>query len=395
MRKIISIVMPFIVIVAAWTLAINSESMSVVAQSLFSVLPYVFAFLAIILSTWYQNSNSFFFTCLMLISYIYITVLSKTPAMLFEAISILSVLIPINAVWLNFSQERGIISSYGRNKAMIIIGQVLWALVSIMTKSSVKIPSQISQPIINLKAPAIALYIVCIFILLMNYVLKSQYLSLIFVAVLFETFIMLHFAHRHMLVAIFTSSIFIILVLALIEIFYSLAFYDSLTGVLSRRALEQDLLKLRGSYTIAMVDLDHFKRINDTYGHDVGDQVLKMVVSVLRQNAGTSKIYRYGGEEFLVIFSEMAYNQVVNIMDNIRKIIECRKFIIRDKNRPEINIDKDKLSNNTFHKNINITISIGIAKKNNLLKTPHDVIKKADEALYKSKNSGRNCITKI
>jgi len=395
MRKIIAVVTPFILVVTAWTLAIKSESMGVAAQSLFSVLPYVFAVLAIILSTWYQNSNSFFFTCLLLISYIYMTVLSKTPAMLFETISILSVLLPINAVWLSFSQERGIISTYGRNKAIIIGAQVLWALISIMTKSSIKIPAEFSLPIINLKAPAIVLYIVCIFVLLMNYIFKGQYLSLIFVAVLIETFIMLHFAHRHLIVAIFMSSIFVIMVLALIEIFYSLAFYDPLTGVFSRRALEQEFLKLRGSYIIAMVDLDHFKKINDTYGHDVGDQVLKMVATVLRQYAGTSRVFRYGGEEFVAIFTEMSYNQAVFKMDNVRKLIANRKFVIRDKNRPEVKPDNVTTSHNAFQNTINITVSIGLSQKNNLLKTPYEVLKKADEALYKSKNSGRNCITKI
>lgn len=82
-------------------------------------------------------------------------------------------------------------------------------------------------------------------------------------------------------------------------------------------------------------------------------------------------------------------------MDNVRKLIANRKFVIRDKNRPEVKPDNVTTSHNAFQNTINITVSIGLSQKNNLLKTPYEVLKKADEALYKSKNSGRNCITKI
>jgi len=179
------------------------------------------------------------------------------------------------------------------------------------------------------------------------------------------------------------------------DVSYSLAFYDTLTGVLSRRALEQELLKLGGrKYTIAMVELDYFKKINDSYGHDIGDEVLKMVASILSKTLSKAKVFRYGGEEFVVLFAGKGYNDVISQLELVRRTIEKRPFIIRSDNRPAEKPDEPaKYSKSKGKGKINITVSIGLAQKTDLLKTSYDVIKKADEALYKSKECGRNRIT--
>src|SRR3989441_13015310 len=82
-----------------------------------------------------------------------------------------------------------------------------------------------------------------------------------------------------------------------------MAYQDSLTGLPARRALNEALLRLGGHYTVAMLDVDHFKRINDHHGHDVGDQVLKMIAAKLAQVTGGGKAYRYGGEGVAGIFA--------------------------------------------------------------------------------------------
>ena len=394
MGRIFSKAAPFIVLLTAWYISMKSEGMSIAMRSLLSILPYVFALLTIILSIWFQNGNYFYFSCFILASYIFLAALSDKPAAIIEVTRILSLFLPVNALWLNFSQERGIASSYGRNKAIIIVAQIIWLLTVAIGKSKTVLPETTAQAVINLKAPAIALFILCIFVLFMDYFLKLNYSSLVYIAILFSNFIMLHFAHKPVIVSVFTSAAFVVILISLLEISYSLAFYDPLTGVLSRRALEKELLKLGSKYCIAMIDIDHFKHINDCFGHDVGDEVLKMVASVLYQKAGKFKVFRYGGEEFVVLFAGMSYNNVVPELENIRKAIAQRAFIIRDKNRPKEKPKKVSGNVSKLGKSINITVSIGVAQKNSQLKTPYDVIKKADEALYKSKNSGRNCITK-
>ena len=94
----------------------------------------------------------------------------------------------------------------------------------------------------------------------------------------------------------------LILVFAVLEHGYDIAYRDELTGLPGRRAFNNVMEQLGGTYAMAMCDVDHFKRFNDTYGHDVGDQVLRMVASKLSQVGGGGRAFRYGGEEFLVVF---------------------------------------------------------------------------------------------
>ena len=124
-----------------------------------------------------------------------------------------------------------------------------------------------------------------------------------------------------------------------------------------------------------MVDLDHFKKINDTYGHDIGDEVLKMVASILNKTLSKAKVFRYGGEEFVVLFTGKGYNEVMNQLERARRAIERRPFIVRSDNRPKEK--PEKITNHSKGKGkINITVSIGLAQKTDILKTGYEVIKK-------------------
>ncbi len=395
MRKVMGVLAPITVILVAWALAVKAESSSEATQSLIKVIPYVIALLVIFMSVWYQNSNSFYLVCFILISYIFISISQEHIPMLVEAVTMLSILFPLNIVWLSFSKERGIFSNYGRNKAIIVSAQLIWVFINIKIKSSVPAIQGMSQVYIGIKAPAVVLYILAVGLLLSCYILKNRYMDLIYVAVLITSIISFYFSNRILLVSIFTSAIFVIMVIAMFDVSYSLAFYDTLTGVLSRRALEQELLKLGNrKYAIAMVDLDFFKKVNDSYGHDIGDEVLKMVASLLNKTLAKAKVFRYGGEEFVVLFIGKSYNEIMPQLERTRRAIERRPFIVRSDNRPTEK--PDKISKYAKGKGkINITVSIGLAQRTDLIKTGYDVIKKADEALYKSKNGGRNCITSI
>lgn len=396
MRKVMGVLAPIMVIMVAWALAVKAESSIDAIQSLIKVIPYVIALLAIFMSVWYQNSNSFYLVCFILVSYIFISISKNHFPMLTEAVTMLSILLPINTVWLSFSQERGIFSTYGRNKAVIVSIQLIWVFINTMRKSSIAVTQDmISQIFIGIKAPAVVLYILAVGILLSCYILKRRYMDLIYVTVLISSIIAFYFSNRILLVAIFTSAVFVIMVIAMFDVSYSLAFYDTLTGVLSRRALEQELLKLGNrKYAIAMVDLDHFKKINDTYGHDIGDEVLKMVASILNSTFSKAKVFRYGGEEFVVLFTGKGNKEILPQLERARKAVECRPFILRSDKRPDEKQNKYNKYSRGKGK-INITVSIGLAQKTELLKSCYDVIKKADEALYKSKNGGRNCVTSI
>jgi diguanylate cyclase (GGDEF)-like protein len=394
MRKLTTGLIPFAVILLAWFTASKAASFNDAVNSVMLILPFVIAVLALFMSIWYKNSRFFFLTVFMLISYIVLKIAAAKEAMLMEAVTAISILIPINLVWLAFISERGIITGYGANKAILIGIQLAWVLVSVLGKSEDPAAGMLSpDQAMSIPAPAIILYILAIAFLLINYILKGQYIFVVFISILITTYISLHFALRPVILAIFTNSVFIMVVSALFEVSYSLAFYDTLTGVLSRRAFEQELDKLGKQYCIAMVDIDHFKRVNDLYGHDIGDEVLKMVASILNRISYKARTFRYGGEEFAIIFQGQRISDVMTVLERVRAEVEQRPFVIRSENRPQ-----EKPENITGSSKgrgrINITVSIGVAQKTESLKTPPDVIKRADEALYRAKSSGRNRVSK-
>jgi len=173
---------------------------------------------------------------------------------------------------------------------------------------------------------------------------------------------------------------------------YSMAFIDELTGLPGRRALENTLRSAGRHYTLGMVDIDHFKKFNDTYGHDVGDQVLKMVASQMKQAARGATVFRYGGEEFTIVFKKMDEVRAIEIAEKVRTTIAAYPMRIRDKNRPGNEKQGRQLRNGSGRSDdtTEVTISIGLCEKTREHKDSQAVIKQADEALYLAKQQGRN-----
>ncbi|WP_082897035.1 GGDEF domain-containing protein [Thalassotalea crassostreae] len=175
------------------------------------------------------------------------------------------------------------------------------------------------------------------------------------------------------------------LVLVIIESYF-LAYRDELTSLPSRRALNQYSTTLSGKYTVAMLDIDHFKKFNDTYGHDVGDQVLKLVASKIGQVRKSGKAFRYGGEEFTLVFNRKNSEQVMSELERIRKLIANYKIVIRQAKRQSKNA---RAKQKVVSKKVSVTVSIGAAEKQ-AKQDFEQTIKCADQALYKAKKAGRN-----
>jgi diguanylate cyclase (GGDEF)-like protein len=182
----------------------------------------------------------------------------------------------------------------------------------------------------------------------------------------------------------------LILLFAVLEHGYEVAYRDALTGLPSRRALNELLLQLASHYAIAMCDVDHFKEFNDTYGHDAGDQVLKMVASKLSEVPGGGRAFRYGGEEFTVVFPGRSAAEVQPLVESVREAIAASGFTLRGPDRPEKKIDEKPESKP--RESVTITISIGVAEHSKKRSTPELVLEAADHALYRAKASGRNCV---
>jgi diguanylate cyclase (GGDEF)-like protein len=189
------------------------------------------------------------------------------------------------------------------------------------------------------------------------------------------------------LLPVFFATAILILVIALLEVSHFMAYRDELTGLPGRRALNQALLKLGGKYTIAMLDVDHFKKFNDRYGHDVGDEVLKMVAARMNGVKGGGKPFRYGGEEFTVLFPGKRIDDALPHLERLRAAIAEAPFTVRGKNRPRQKGEKPVKGSD---RQVQITISIGAAAPGEDARDPQAVIKAADKALYRAKKAGRN-----
>jgi len=189
----------------------------------------------------------------------------------------------------------------------------------------------------------------------------------------------------------FIAAAGVMLLVAVLQESHRLAFRDELTNLPSRRALEERLPALGPSYAIAMIDVDHFKQFNDTHGHHVGDQVLKLVGARLARIEGGGSAYRYGGEEFCVLFTELSLREALPHLEKLRKDIEDYRIAVRGGDRPKGREAGARLrAARNPEKTLSVTVSIGAAERDDTLIRPTLVIRAADEALYRAKRAGRN-----
>jgi diguanylate cyclase (GGDEF)-like protein len=183
------------------------------------------------------------------------------------------------------------------------------------------------------------------------------------------------------------------LTISILETSYAMAYRDDLTGLPARRALVRDLAALGGTFTLAMVDVDHFKKFNDKHGHDVGDQVLKLVASRLAAAPGGGKAYRYGGEEFTIVYPGRVRADAAPHLEAVRAAVEGASFSVRSWKRPKAKPTKTS-ARPRAPKKLSVTVSIGMADTTGKDPTPEAVLKKADQALYRAKKKGRNRVSK-
>jgi len=189
---------------------------------------------------------------------------------------------------------------------------------------------------------------------------------------------------------IYFSAAGLMLVATTIELSFYMAYIDELTELPGRRSLNETLINLGKKYTVAMADVDHFKKFNDKYGHKTGDQVLRMIASKLKGMNGGAKVFRYGGEEFTAIFPGKTVEEAVPHLEALRKTIESTPFIIRGKDRRKHTEAQRGKGGSNGRKALKVTVSIGLADSEKGLTGPEEVLKAADNILYRAKKAGRN-----
>jgi len=333
----------------------------------------------------------------------YLALLRDVPAsVLARAVFFaLCVLVPLNLSLLALVRERGTFNAHGLQRFAMLLGQV--ALVAWFSSQRGLVDRAYGplvgrglfpgSPIPDLGIAAIALGgIVC---LGMWWRTRSPVdLSLGGTVAAFAA--AAHGVATPHAFALFIGAGALILTIAVLQDSFRMAFRDGLTGLPSRRALEERLAGLGRDYTVAMVDVDHFKNFNDSYGHDLGDQVLKMVAGRLANVGGGGTAYRYGGEEFTVLFPSRTLGEALPHLEALRKEIAEYTMSLRASDRPVKARSGRKRRGGTRRTTdtVSVTASIGIAERNARLMTPGAVVGAADRALYRAKNKGRNQVSR-
>lgn len=221
----------------------------------------------------------------------------------------------------------------------------------------------------------------------------------------------LRFVSSAAISTLYSAASAAILAISIVENSYLLAYHDELTALPSRRSWNDALLRIQHPYSIAVVDIDHFKRFNDTYGHDTGDQVLRLVASTLSRVTGGGQAFRCGGEEFAILFPGKSGSEVFDHLEQLRAQVEKARFHLRSGERRQAprgpdrrnirNAKPARLRNaagrvdrgNTTE--LSVTVSIGLAWSASAKSDPDTIQQTADKALYRAKANGRNRVEAI
>jgi diguanylate cyclase (GGDEF)-like protein len=376
-----------VLLLAAWSL--NREP--VVRDA---VLPYAAYFCfgtlaAAVLLSWYHDQARLLGVASALALAVW--TLERWPDNLNGAAPAATFLLPLNFVFFASSRERGVLSLDGAFKVGIVAAQT--AVVAWMVQADRAIGSLLrldsplgewsSLPLLSQLSFAVAaVTLLALISLRRTKVEQGLFLALIAV------FLGVQNANADTLL-LYAGTAGLVLVFAVLEHGYDIAYRDELTGLLGRRAFTSMMENLGRTYTFAMCDVDNFKKFNDTYGHDVGDDVLKMVAAKLSHVEGGGRVFRYGGEEFLVVFRGRSAIEAHPFMESVRQAIAETDFVM----------SRDRRSRRSRHRSggekgqtVTVTISIGLADKSMRHSTPDLVLDAADAALYDAKAAGRNCV---
>jgi len=399
-RNTLAIILPSLLVVLGLLYANKIVNLPGVIKSSQSFLPYFFIIPALILSLAFRLSREF--NLLIIVTLVYWANQHFIWHHSFQInynrnllANTLAVLLPLNILLQNIFTERGNFSLHGLKRLgitllqILLVALVIWLNTRYLNKVySFNLFSFLWSGKPTVPGLANSLFIIGGGVLIFRIVRTPSLLNISQPAVLIAGYLALYYSKQPILATVFLSIAAAIMLLSILLNSYSLAYIDELTGLPSRRALKQELMSTGNRYCLAMLDIDHFKKLNDTYGHDVGDQVLRMVASRIRRTTGCNRSFRYGGEEFTIVFPGKNMDEALTSAKMVCERIASAPFLLRGKRRPR---KKPQLiGRNPRPKKIDVTISIGIAEKKKKHLTAQDVLKDADKALYRAKEKGRN-----
>jgi diguanylate cyclase (GGDEF)-like protein len=323
-----------------------------------------------------------------------------------------AVLVPLNFILVAFMQEQGFSVASMSPAALFLFVQtvIVWVLCRAAASSPKGIRSShhgVGPLPLPLPAFAWIAFGLAIILLLLRFILTRKPTDSALLWSLSAFTLSLRFAGAGRISTTYSIAAALILATSIIENSYLLAYHDELTTLPSRRAYNDALLRLQHPFSIAVVDIDHFKRFNDTYGHNIGDQVLRLVASNLSRVTGGGEAFRCGGEEFAILFRGKTTAEVASHLEQLRAAIESSEFRMREKDRRHIPRGPDRrnqrprgrgnagrnirqLTQGIGEAALSVTVSVGVATSHSDDTNPDRVMQAADKALYRAKENGRN-----
>lgn len=351
----------------------------------------------VFLSWRFNRSRILFALITLLLSYAFMTaVAGKGRAVDENLVSlVIGTLLALNFFWIVLIPERGVISSMGRLAAFVFAVEAGLVLVILSVPTLAPVLDQIRAYQTPNRIPETSLSLVTIVtvgltaaVILVRSIWTQSAIDAGLLAALLAAALGINYIGISQAEALFFATAALVLQVTIIRDSHARVYTDELTRLPARRALDEQLVRLGKQYVIAMVDIDHFKRFNDEYGHDVGDQALRFVAAQLARTKGRAQVYRYGGEEFTLLFRGKKLEEVWAYIDQTRERIDNARFTIRSADRP-----KNKPRNPEgpgSRKTMSVTVSIGAAQRDAEHRHPEDVMKAADKQLYSAKQAGRN-----
>jgi diguanylate cyclase (GGDEF)-like protein len=380
---------------------VNSSLLGRVAPSL--AFYYFAVFAAGLLLAWRFNSSRVLFSLLALL-------LAHRAVDFFSfgqthtgpgrtAVILAALLIPLNYIALAFMRERGLtIAGIAPRFGMLFLQSVVVAVLC-RPENSRTVSATTGENV--LPSWAVVGFVAAAVVLVVRFFQTRKPVETGFLWSLVAVFLWLGLAPIGAAADAYVATAGLILAASLIETSYVLAYHDELTGIRGRRAFNEAQLSLDQQYAIAIVDIDHFKHFNDTYGHDTGDQVLRMVASRLADVGGGGQAFRCGGEEFAILFRNTSAKDAFERLDVLRQVIQNSVFRFRgSERRNEARPGQSERRKPARKKaaaalqrpadDLSVTVSIGVAEPSTRYRQPEQVIHAADQALYRAKHNGRN-----
>jgi diguanylate cyclase (GGDEF)-like protein len=394
MKRVFAKLVPETAILLVVLLLLTVPALKSTASGLATVFPFTVVAAALLLGWRFNRSRLIFAIALLALAEYVLLRGADSPrdVLFFHAMTFL---LPINLALVALLPERGTLTPAGLLRWTLLAVQIV-VVVFVAQAFSAQALAFLTARVLParlftwtpLQQPAIIAFLAISVLLVMAWVREPQSPVRGYCYALIAVFLGLSWPSAGPGQEVWFATAGLVLVVAVIEASYLMAYRDGLTELPGRRALNEALPRLSGQFTVAMVDVDHFKRFNDTYGHDAGDHVLRLVAARLAQAPGGGTAYRYGGEEFALVFPGKGQDECLPHLEELRETVETSRFTMRRRFRPRVKPKNDK--GRKSRQAITITVSIGVAERNHRHSTPDQVVQAADKALYRAKEAGRN-----